>query len=163
MAARQAKKNAYYEEFARQYELHYSLPYSSTAADFVQLHHLTANSGKLSARLTLEVWQRGVENYFKSELGCHSLKHLCAGSNFVTFWRGPLDRYGKPREQASQVGAGNDEVHYASWHPRFLKAAWDLQRKRPAALDALCALFEQVADMDEQTAFARLREIETNG
>lgn len=158
MAERKQARNIYYDKFAEKYEFHYRMPYSPTQADFVQLHHLTTNSGKLSERLTLEVWARGVANYFASELGSHTLKHLC--SMFVPFWKTPMDRFGRPKEKASQVGAQAGEVHYASWHPRFVAAAWKIAQKDKRCLDAIDVLFDEVADMDEVTAFRRLREIE---
>lgn len=157
-AERKPIRNLYYDAFVEKYEFHYCLPYQSTAADFVNLHKLTTNSGKLSERLTLEVWARGVENYFASELGSHSLRHLCA--NFVAFWKSPMDRYGRPKEKASQVGAGGGELHYATWHPRFVAAAWKIAQRDKRCLDAIDMLFDEVADMDELTAFQRLREIE---
>lgn len=158
MSAQKKPRNIYCDIFAERYEQKYGMPYQSTAADFVHLHKLTANSGRLSERLTVDVWKRGVDNYFRSDLGSHSLKHLCP--NFVAFWKHPMDRYGKPQEQASQVGAQAGAVHYASWHPRFVAAAWRIAQRDKRSLDAIDELFEVVVDLDEIEAFKRLKAIE---
>lgn len=158
-AERKAVRNLYYDHFAEKYQFHYGLPYAGTQADFVQLNTLTQKSGKLSERLTLEVWERGVKNYFASDLGAHTLKHLC--SMFVPFWRQPLDRFGKPREVASKVGA-SEPVKFASWHPKFLAASWKLAQRNKTSLDAIDVLFDEVVDMDEVSAFKRLKAIEVN-
>jgi hypothetical protein len=154
-------RNLYMDGFTEAYQRHYGLPYAVTAADGVQLDRLLNKSEKLSERMTLEVWRRGVENYFASDLGAHSLKHLCTA--FVAYWKNPMDRFGKPREKASQVGGERPAAEsYASWHPRFLNAAWKIAQKDKASLDAVEALFE-VPELSEAQAFAALEEIERRG
>lgn len=157
MPDRKVTRNLYFDLFADKYLFHYGMPYCSTAADFVQLNQLTRN-GPLAARMTLEVFARGVENYFRSEHGVHTLKQLC--STFVPYWRHPLDRYGKPIEKASQVGGQVMETGPATWHPKFLSAAFRVVQADSKKMDAVEALMDQVADMNEQQAFAALREIE---
>lgn len=155
MAKRQ--RNLYFDLFAEKYEFHYRMPYGATSADFVQLDHLTNKAGKLSERLTLEVWARGVQNYFASELGAHSLKHLC--SSFVPYWKQPLDRFGRPREKASQIGAA-EPVQFSSWHPKFLHAVFKATQGRSDLFDAIDELFQAVGDgLSEVEAFKRLKEI----
>lgn len=144
--------------YAEAYQVHYGMPYAISAGDAVQLDKLLNKSGKLSERMTLEVWKRGVQNYFASDLGSHTLKHL--SPDFVAYWKSPRDRFGKPREKASQVGAA-EPVSYASWHPKFLAAAWKLAQKDKRCLDAIDELFDEVVDLDELSAFRKLREIES--
>ena len=151
-------RNVYMDKFSVAYQKHYGLPYAVTEADAVNLDKLLNKSGKLSARMTLEVWDRGIANYLASDLGVHSLKHLCP--NFVAYWKQPLDRFGKPREKASPVGGEKPAESYASWHPKFLAAAWKIAQKDKRCLDAIDVLFDEVVDMDELTAFKRLKEIE---
>jgi len=157
-AQKKTVRNLYFDFWAEQYELHNQMPYAPTSADWVNLDRLLTKSGRLSERMTLEVWKRGVENYFLSAIGVHTLKHLCA--EFVPFWKQPMDRFGKPREKASQVGGNTSTGNYASWHPAFCAAAFKIGQKDKRSLDAICELFEEVVDMDEVTAFRRLREIE---
>lgn len=154
-------RNIYYDYFAERFEFYKRLPYAPVDADWVQLDRLLTKSGKLSERMTMEVWKRGVDNYLASEVGVHSLQALCSGKVFITFWNSPLDRFGKPRQQASQVGA-SEPVRFASWHPKFLAAAWKVAQRNKASLDAVDILFDEVVDMDEATAFARLKAIEAD-
>jgi len=158
-AQRKPVRNLYFDYWAEKYELHNRMPYAPTSADWVNLDRLLTKSGRLSERMTLEVWKRGVENYFLSAIGVHTLKHLCA--EFVPFWKQPLDRYSKPYEKASQVGGNTaDPAHYVSWHPKFLAQAWKLAQKDKSTFDAIAVLFDEVSDLDEISAFKRLKEIE---
>jgi hypothetical protein len=159
-AQRKPVRNLYFDYWAEKYELHNGMPYAATSADWVGLNRLLTNSGKLSERMTLEVWRRGVDNYFKSDVGAHSLQKLCSGTAFVAYWRSPQDRFGKPREKASQVGGDTSTGNYASWHPAYCAAAWKIVQKDKRSLDAICDLFEEVVDLDEVAAFKRLKEIE---
>jgi len=109
-------KNIYYEYFAAQFEKSYGLPYQNKTADFVQLAKLFNGLG---ARLTLEVWKRGVDNYFHSELGIHTLADLSC--RFVPFWRGPVDRYNKPKVERKNNGFTQASYGESSWVFRFLK------------------------------------------
>ena len=152
------QRNIYYDHWAERFEFHKQLPYAPITADWVQLDWLLNKSGRLAERMTLDNWSRGVDNYLASEIGKHTLKHLC--SDFVTFWYGPLDRYGKPREKASQVGGEQSQSGYAVWHGRFLYAADELIQRRKDVWDAIEVLYDEVSQgLSEHEAFRRLKEL----
>ena len=168
MAERKQARNVYFDTYAAAYLAHYSLPYASTSADWVMLDQIT-NKGPLAPRMTLEVFQRGCDNYFKSELGVHTLKHLC--SMFVPFWKSPLDRFGKPKEvrqNGTRTGMRSiGELDGLPWQFRFaakVNAAYDAHPV-PERAAALTALFDQMEDeqLNEQEATRRLQEIENGG
>lgn len=128
------QRNIYYDYFAEQYELFYSLPYQNKKADFVQLAKLFQGMGE---RLTVENWRRAVANYFASELGNHTLADLCC--RFVPFWHGPLDRYGKPK----RTDVGDRPEQSSGWQMWLLMECWKLARgNNKAQVDAACELIE---------------------
>lgn len=165
MAERKQARNVYFDTFAERYVAHYSLPYAPTTADWVGLDQIT-NKGPLAPKMTLEVFQRGCDNYFKSELGAHTLKHLC--SMFVPYWKSPLDRFGKVKEtkrNGTQTGMRSlTDLAGLPWQFRFaakVNAAYDAHPV-PERAKALEDLFEQMEDeqLDESEATRRLESIE---
>lgn len=59
---------------------------------FINLNKLRKEKGEW---FTLEVWQLAVTNYFRSDIGKHTLSQLAC--DFDAYFRCPLDRYGKPK------------------------------------------------------------------
>lgn len=163
MQEQKKARNIYADTFTAAYEQHYGLPYSITQADMVQLDQIT-NKGPLAPRMTLDVFKRGVDHYFESELGVHTLKHLC--SAFVPYWRQPLDRYGKPKQRTGGMRAVGEmyDATRMPWQIRFaakVNAAYD-KHPVPERMTALIALFDQMEDeqLDEPEAMKRLEAIE---
>lgn len=98
---------AYFDE---KYRALYGIPCSHAKKDFVQLAHFrkTCESAKPEPwELTDERWRRGVDNYFASSLGNHTLADLCV--RFGTFYRNALDRFGKPTAASNAVANGGIE------------------------------------------------------
>lgn len=165
MAERKQARNIYFDTYAAAYLEHYSMPYVSVTADWVGLDQIT-NKGPLAPRMTLDVFKRGCANYFASELGMHTLKHLCA--NFVPYWKSPLDRFGKVKEvrhSGTQTGMRSiADLTGLPWHFRFaarINAAYDAHPV-PERGKALEDLFEQMENeqLDETEATRRLEAIE---
>lgn len=69
-------------------------PAQITTADFVAMANLRKTCLANSWELTEARFRQAAENYFRSEIGTHTLRDLC--SRFSAFFRSPLDRYGKP-------------------------------------------------------------------
>lgn len=154
---KQNPKNVYYEYFAMRYELGYGLPYQNKTADFVQLAKLFKGLG---TKLTVEVWKRGVDNYFRSELGMHTLADLAC--RFVPFWRGAIDRFGKPLRQTTQttqVGGERPNGNGASWHAPFLSACFAIAQSRKECRDSIFALVERADELSETDAYAEIERI----
>lgn len=82
----------FFERFKSAYEVAYGCPYQHRKADFIQLANCKKQGGEW---LTLDRWQTGVDHYFASEIGGHTLADL--SSRFGAFFRSTLDRFGKPR------------------------------------------------------------------
>lgn len=112
------KKNVYADIFETAYETKYGLPYQRRTHDFVQLNRLLRD-GPLASRMTTDVFRRGVTNYLASDLGMHTLADLC--TRFVPFWRGSIDRYGKPKVERKNNGFTQASYGESSWVFRFLK------------------------------------------
>lgn len=86
------RDDPFFERFKTAFEATYGCPYQYRQADFVQLASCKKQGG---GWLTLDRWQTGVDHYFASEIGTHTLADLSA--RFGTFFRSTLDRYGKPK------------------------------------------------------------------
>ena len=71
-----------------------SIPYLSKKGDFVQLNTLMEKAAGKDWPITEDRWNQALTNYFKSPLGAFTLAHFCV--EFSTFFKHPLDRYGKP-------------------------------------------------------------------
>ena len=145
-------KNVYYDRFSSRYETFYGLPYQSRKADFVQLAKLFQGLGE---KLTVTAFEQALENYFKSELGNHTLADLAV--RFVPFWRGPLDRYGKPKTN------GNGFQHIGqstNWIMKFLRQV-NAQSFSDEQRERLFALLDEVevGRLDEQTAYKQLEAV----
>jgi hypothetical protein len=98
------------------------VPYIRQKHDFIQLFELFKKGENAKWPITLERWQRALENYFLSEVGHRTIADLCA--RFSTFYKGPLDRFGKPRVVADPVGEQKPQP-WAMW---LLKECWELSR-----------------------------------
>lgn len=132
-------------------------PYLIQTKDGVQLATLIRKGQETNWPITIERWERGLKHYFLSDLGERTIADLA--SRFSTFWKGSLDRYSKPKERASQIGAA-EPISYASWHPKFLAMAWKVAQKDKSKFDAIDELFNQVTNLDEIEATRRLKAIE---
>lgn len=80
-----------YQAYCAAYLEDYGLPYRKRVADFVQLNHLIKAT---SLDQVEAAWPRAISNYFETPNSSHTLADLC--SRFETFYRSPLDRFGKP-------------------------------------------------------------------
>jgi hypothetical protein len=154
-------RNLYADSFIDGYAKRYGMPYVSESADWVQLDRLLKS--EIGARLTLEVWTRGVANYFLSEVGGgHTLKHLC--SRFVPYWRGPMNKYGQPERGRAFARVGSEKYASTNWVIRFLRKVNEAnlpEEKREqlwALMDA--AEGEQISEAD---ALRRLEMIRSEG
>lgn len=82
--------DALYITFSTYYEITYDFPYSNKPADFIQLHKLL----KVARERVKQRWESACENYFMSELGCHTLADFVV--RFAIFQRSAIDRYNRP-------------------------------------------------------------------
>jgi hypothetical protein len=94
-----------YETFCSAFARDYRAPYQHTTADFVRLAALRKTCTGNTWELTPERWAKGLENYFASDLGNHTLADLA--SRFSAFYRSPLDRFGKPIASVNGTGGGS--------------------------------------------------------
>ena len=136
------------------------VPYMILAKDAVHLAELLKKGDTSDPPwpITVARWERALRNYFGSTVGHRTLADFCV--RFSTFWRGSLDRYGKPREKASQVGGEQSQAVYAVWHGRFLAAADELTQRRKDVWDAIEVLYDEVSQgLSEHEAFRRLKEL----
>jgi hypothetical protein len=102
------KADPFYESFARCFEASNGMPYLSKKADFVQLAALRKGLG---ARLTPQAWEQALTNYFASHVGTRTLADVSV--RFATFYKSPLDRFGKPVDLMTNVERHNRAVREA--------------------------------------------------
>lgn len=90
------RKDNCYASFLQAYQLSYASPYLGKAADFIQFWKLHDKSRAANWEITPERWQVAQRHYLCTPQGEHTFADLCA--KFSTFYRSPLDRFGKPIE-----------------------------------------------------------------
>jgi hypothetical protein len=162
------QRNIYMDRFSESFLAHQReqgiadpVPYMILAKDAVQLAELLKKGDTSDPPwpITVERWDRALRNYYASPVGHRTLADFCV--RFSTFWRGPLDRYGKPPERASQVGGEKPQEVFAAWHQKFLAAANALTQRRKDVWDAIEVLYDEVSQgLSEHEAFRRLKELE---
>lgn len=70
-------------------------PYFRQKHDFIQLQALIDKGTEHEWEITIERWQKALDNYFCSEVSCYrSIAHLC--SRFSAFYKHPVNQYGQP-------------------------------------------------------------------
>lgn len=98
------RRNDYSDAFCTVYaDLHPDeLKYKPLTKDYVQLADLRKTAEQdAPGWLDLAHWQRAVNNYFASGIATPTLADLAV--RFRTFYKSPLDKYGKAIEQPSTV------------------------------------------------------------
>ena len=98
------KDDPMFAAFAVSYQKAHGQPYLHKKADFIQLRSLVAKCEGNNWDLTIERFITGLQNYFQSPMGDHTLADLCA--RFSAFWRSPLDQYSKPIKTGKEKLSG---------------------------------------------------------
>jgi hypothetical protein len=81
-------------------------PYEGLTKDFVQLTAMMKKEA-VAEWMTEERWQRGLENYFCSEVGTPTLADFCV--RFSTFYKAPRDRFNQPMDVPAPKRKVEDE------------------------------------------------------
>lgn len=121
---------AWLSVFEDAYELTHECPYKRKTADFIQL--ATLLKAMPERWMTPERFAQGVQNYFSSDIGTHTLADLA--SRFGDFYRSPLDRFKVPIKRPESVNGAPT------------RRETEGERKRRAVRESIAADYAKAGD-----------------